>query len=153
MLEPRHLENAQVSQQNVFDDSEVLYRRYIKNQTYPENEFFTEIKTKDFVEGISVNRKSLCRFPEDVLWSDSKDDQENCQYTYKGGSVIQTTVGDLKCDKNTTGVRVYCKHTLKKCNVSHCDILFDPPLELATSSEKQKARDVKLFLASIFAPV
>jgi hypothetical protein len=153
MNEPKHLENAEVTRNDIFKDNEILYRRYINNKKYPENQYFTEIPTKDFIEGISVNRALYCVAPEDVLWSDSLDESGKCVFTHRGGSVIKTTVGDLKSDENETGISLYCEHSLKQCNISHCDIKFAPPLTGNTPTAKQKAIDVKLFLASLFEPV
>lgn len=150
-LVPTHLKSNHLTPDDNFEDTEKLFRKYIPNKTYPVDDYFSEIPSKDFILGLSTNRSKYCSNPEDVLWS-IKFINDECVYSKKeGAKVIYTLISYLqnKMDEKNR-MRPLAKHTPTICNYSHTDILFEPALE---TNDRKKINDLKLFLASLFKEV
>lgn len=131
-----------------FTKDEFIYRCFSGNKTYPENEFFSEVK---FEEGISVNRGMYSKNPTDVLWKNEHipfDDKiASCNYNTRNGFVIFSIYHKLKESTPPPNFTLRIDSTWTKCNVSHCDIGVETTLPKITKPLK---RDVRLFLASLF---
>jgi len=143
MSEPNYLCRHNTIPDPVFLESEFIYHRFNGNKTYPENEYFSEMKSERFIDGISVNRSKYSGDPKDVLWS-IRQENSRCLYEFKDGAVIFCTAEDLSTRSNYNTV-LTCEHSPLICNYSHCDIRFTP-----VPDSKKIIKDLKFFLASLF---
>lgn len=143
MAEPIHLCCTDLSN-DPFEINEKIFHRA---PDIPPKEFFSTIRTRDFVNGISVNRNKWAT-PEDTQYGIIQDpDTNQCSYVIRNGKILVCAIDDLKHPNNVTEIEVYCNFTPKYCNKSHCDLLFDP---IVLESEKEKIIQLKLFLRTIF---
>jgi len=146
---PEYLKNDPPTFDELFESGEVIYRRHAIRVKVPLGDYFTYIKTSDFLDGVSVNRSKYCKDPADALWA-INGDGSNCSYELKNGEVVYCLITELIGPGNKTGITLYCKHTPFVCNSSHTDLLCQPDLVIADIETKQKVINLKLFLNTIF---
>ena len=149
-----HLDLSGAFIPKVFLVDEYIFRSYGGNKTYPKEEYFSEISSKDIDKGISVNRGHYCKEPADVLWRNEHtpvdDTIPSCNYTLRNGEVIYSIYGQLTSAVPPPSVSIAIQSTWVKCNVAHCDIIISPNISSLTKIE---SRAVRLFISSLFKEV
>lgn len=144
-----HLNESGKFNPKEFYDEELIYRRYSINKVQPKDEYFAEVKIDD--KGVSVNRETYCKKPDDVMWSNEHEPVdktiEACDYTKKNGMVIYSNYCVIQKTPPPPNYNVDLKKTWTTCNVSHCDIMFNPP---TTNPNKKEKRALRIYLASLF---
>jgi len=144
--EPIHLRCNNPTPDQTFAPEEKIFRRIKMSTGDKEGDYFSNIKTEQFVQGVSVNRDKFGSVPQDALWS-IIDGENNCIYHPKVGEVVYTTPAHLSSTTNQTGINIFCEHSPFRCNCSHCDLKFAPDISGSPKSVKVK---VKLFMNTVF---
>ncbi|MBE7443282.1 MAG: hypothetical protein HS119_12615 [Flavobacteriales bacterium] len=144
-------ESGEFIPEDFVNDDELIYRRFIGNKApiHPKDDYFAEVSIDD--KGISINRARYSRNPEDVLWSNEHepedDNVDSCNYEKKDGIVIYSSYCVINKTLPPPSFEVSILKTWTVCNVSHCDIMFTPN---KSKPSKQEKRDIRFFLVSIF---
>jgi hypothetical protein len=123
-----------------FGENELIYRRFPITEPLR----FLQMKSVEFLNGISVNRELFSK-PEDALFS--IDNDELCTTIQKLGIIEKCVVTQLGED-DMSGINVICIKSGFRCNKAHCDITFERQLD--PRYDKDKIIHLKNYLNSRF---